>query len=167
MISAQKPHGGEEWLYVVNYYGQLGNDVLENLAGKYGRIIVDNAQAYFQMPLEGVDTIYTCRKFLGVADGAFLYTDAMIEEELPRDESFERMRFLLGRFERTASEFYPEYAANNGLFAAMAECYPPYHTPAPLLHTLQGHPARAWAHKSHPSVVLCGFAHRPLYTADT
>ena len=107
----------EEWLYVVNYYGQLGNDVLENLAGKYGRIIVDNAQAYFQMPLEGVDTIYTCRKFFGVADGAFLYTDAMIEEELPRDESFERMRFLLGRFERTASEFYPEYAANNGLFA--------------------------------------------------
>ena len=52
-----------------------------------------------------------------MADGAFLYTDSALDEELPQDESFERMRFLLGRFERTASEFYSEYAANNDFFA--------------------------------------------------
>ena len=67
--------------------------------------------------MPGVDTLYTCRKYFGVADGAFLYTDAVLEGELPRDESFDRMRFLLGRFERTASEFYGEYAANNEMFA--------------------------------------------------
>ena len=109
--------GEGEWFYLVNYYSQLDNDVIERYVRRYGRVIVDHAQSYFQPPLPGVDTLYTCRKYFGVADGAFLYTDAVFNGELPRDESFDRMRFLLGRFERTASEFYGEYAANNELFA--------------------------------------------------
>ena len=100
------------WLYVVNFYGQLSNDYLTSLGD---RIIVDNAQAYFQKPIPGVDTLYTCRKFFGVADGAILYTDKYIEIE-EQDESFERMHFLLGRYERTASEFYSEYVDNNHFF---------------------------------------------------
>lgn len=106
-----------EWLYLMNYYGQLDSLYIKELKNKYDRIIVDNAQAYFEIPLPNVDTLYTCRKFFGVADGAFLYTDATLDEELPTDESFERMHFLLGRFERTASEFYSENVANNHLFA--------------------------------------------------
>lgn len=106
-----------EWLYIVNFYGQMDNHDLGALKRKYDRIIVDNAQSYFQMPVEGVDTLYTCRKYFGVADGAFLYTDANLEREIPRDESFERMHFLLGRYERCANEFYAEYTANNKLFA--------------------------------------------------
>ena len=108
----------DQWLYVVNFYGQLTKDCLTKLKSSYDKMIVDNAQAYFDMPLESTDTIYTCRKFFGVSDGAFLYTDAQLEEELPLDESFERMHFLLGRFERTASEFYGEYSANNHMFAS-------------------------------------------------
>lgn len=76
-----------------------------------------NAQSYFQMPVDGLDTLYTCRKYFGVADGAFLYTDAKLDRELPQDESFERMHFLLGRYERSANEFYSEYVLNNKLFA--------------------------------------------------
>lgn len=106
-----------EWLYVVNYYGQISNCQIKELQQKYRNIILDNAQAYFQMPVEGVDTLYTCRKYFGVADGAFLYTDALIDEKLQMDESFDRMHFLLGRYERTASEFYSEYSANNHFFA--------------------------------------------------
>lgn len=107
----------DEWLYLVNYYGQLDNEALARYARKYPRLIVDQSQAYFQMPLEHVDTIYTCRKFFGVADGAFLYTDTLLSDPLPVDESFDRMHFLLGRFERSASEFYGEYSANNRFFA--------------------------------------------------
>ena len=107
----------DEWLYLMNYYGQLDQQYIKAMKNKYGRIIVDNAQAYFEMPLPNVDTLYTCRKFFGVADGAFLYTDATLNEELPTDESFERMHFLLGRFERTASEFYSENVANNEMFS--------------------------------------------------
>lgn len=109
--------GDDEWLYVMNYYGQLKREQLEELKKKYGRVIFDNAQAYFDEPVEGADTIYTCRKFFGVSDGAFLYTDRLSEEEYPVDESFDRMRFLLGRYERSASEFYAEYSANNHQFA--------------------------------------------------
>ena len=104
-----------EWIYIVNFFGQLTEDRLTGLALKYGNVIVDQAQAYFDKPISGVDTIYTCRKFLGVPDGAFLYSDAKLDEELMIDESFERMHFLLGRYERTAAEFYSEYCANNFL----------------------------------------------------
>ena len=58
--------GENEWLYIVNYYGQLSNETLKRWKDQYGRIIVDNAQSYFQLPVEGVDTLYTCRKFFGV-----------------------------------------------------------------------------------------------------
>lgn len=107
----------DEWLYLVNFYGQLDNDTIRGYVEKYERVIVDHAQAYFQMPLENVDTLYTCRKFFGVADGGILYTDTKLDREIPQDESFERMKFVLGRFERSASEFYAEAASNNDFFA--------------------------------------------------
>lgn len=105
-----------EWLYFVNFYGQLSNEYIREIKAVYKNVIVDQAQAYFQMPIDGIDTLYTCRKFFGVSDGAVLYTDTVLDRKLQQDESFERMHFLLGRFERTASEFYSEYAANNDFF---------------------------------------------------
>ena len=107
----------DEWLYVMNYYGQLTQDYLCGLKKEYDRVIIDNAQAYFDEPIENTDTLYTCRKFFGVADGAFLYTDVNLNEDIPLDESFDRMHFLLGRYERSASEFYSEYSMNNHMFA--------------------------------------------------
>lgn len=106
----------DEWLYLVNLYGQLSNEEIQSYVDKYERVIVDQANDYFSDPLSGVDTFYTCRKWFGVADGAFLYTDKEVQEEFSTDESFDRMRFLLGRFERTASEFYSEYNDNNKFF---------------------------------------------------
>lgn len=40
----------DEWIYIVNFYGQLTNTYLKSL--KLEKVIVDNAQAYFQLPLE-------------------------------------------------------------------------------------------------------------------
>lgn len=107
-----KKREDDEWLYLVNYYGQLSNEYIKSL-GK--NIIVDNAQAYFQEPIKGYDTVYACRKFFGVPDGAIVYTDGLLNG-LERDESYKRMNFLLGRYERTASEFYNEYVENNESF---------------------------------------------------
>lgn len=111
----------DAWLYLVNFYGQLTKqDILLYKDQFNGRLIVDNAQAYFDAPIENIDTLYTCRKFFGVADGAILYTNDPTDKEraesLSIDESFYRMRFLLGRYERTASEFYAEYVENNNFF---------------------------------------------------
>lgn len=109
--------GKNEWLYIVNFYGQLNNNYISAWKQNYSRIIVDNAQSYFQLPVGNVDTLYTCRKYFGVSDGAFLYTDKKINRDIMQDESFERMHFLLGRYERNANEFYREYVANNKIFA--------------------------------------------------
>lgn len=106
----------DDWVYLVNYYGQVNNDRIREYKKQYSNLIVDNVQAYYQPPVEGIDTIYTCRKYFGVSDGAFLYTDAELEE-LEQDESFERVKFLLGRFERTASEFYSEFVSEEEEFS--------------------------------------------------
>lgn len=96
----------ESWVYIVNYYGQLSNGILNNMKNKYGNVIIDNVQAYFQEPLIGVDTIYTCRKYFGVTDGAFLYSDVEMDETLPYDESTGRINYLTGRFEKSGTEYY-------------------------------------------------------------
>lgn len=98
----------DDWVYLVNYYGQLSNSKILELQSLYPSLIVDNVQAYFQSPINGIDTIYTCRKFFGVTDGAFLYSN-IDARDLGIDESFERLHFVLGRFERSASEFYNDF----------------------------------------------------------
>lgn len=105
-----------DWLYVVNYYGQISNKIITDITEKYKNVIIDNVQAFFQKPVAHVPTIYTCRKFFGVTDGAYLYSDYILEDKLEKDISYKRMDFLLGRFEKTASEFYSQYIANNELF---------------------------------------------------
>lgn len=107
----------DEWLYLVNYYGQLSREMLGEIIREHPKAIVDNAQHYFGEPVSGVDTIYTCRKYFGVPDGAFLYTESRLDRELTRDESYTRMGFVLGRYERPASEFYSQSADNNRFFA--------------------------------------------------
>ncbi|MDO0824289.1 hypothetical protein [Desulfosporosinus nitroreducens] len=107
----------DEWLYLMNYYGQMTIEQIKTYVGKYKRVIVDYAHAYFEEPVPKIDTIYTCRKFFGVSDGAILYTNAEEPQiEIEKDESYERMRFLMGRFERSASEFYSESVSNNHIF---------------------------------------------------
>jgi len=107
-----------EYLLLVDYYGQLTNESRMH-AGEisFGRLIVDETQNYFALPQEGVDTLYTCRKYFGVPDGGFLYTDALRIEGLARGESRERVGYLIGRLERSAEEFYADAAANNESFA--------------------------------------------------
>lgn len=108
----------DDWVYLVNYYGQVNNDRIREHKNQYPNLIVDNVQAYYQTPVEGIDTIYTCRKYFGVTDGAFLYAD-IGTDELDIDESFERVGFLLGRFERTASEFYSSFLSGEEEFSKM------------------------------------------------
>ena len=100
------------FLYLINYYGQLEKNYLEKLLAGHKRVIVDNAQDFFCGPIEGVDTIYTCRKFFGVPDGAYLYTDAQADFTLQADFSYDRMEFLLGRYECGAEKFYQNYREN-------------------------------------------------------
>ena len=76
----EKSLGIGEYLYVVNFYGQISNEKISELKRLYKNIIFDNVQAFFQKPLPGIDTIYSCRKFFGVPDGGYLSTDVMKQQ---------------------------------------------------------------------------------------
>ena len=97
----------EEVVYIVNYYGLLSEEQLISLKNNYGNIVVDNAQAFFARPVKGIDTLYSCRKFFGVPDGGYAYTDAAFQGDIPVDVSMERMKHILGRYEgNRASDYY-------------------------------------------------------------
>lgn len=106
----------EDWLYVVNYYGQISNKEISKLKQITNNLIIDNVQSFFQMPVPNVKTLYSNRKYFGVTDGAYLYTDNLLNESIETDISYKRFNFLLGRFEQNASDFYKDYVNNNILF---------------------------------------------------
>ncbi len=107
----------EEAVYVVNYYGLLCDEQLISLKNKYGNIVGDNAQAFFARPVKGIDTLYSCRKFFGVPDGGYAYTDAEMKEPIPADVSMDRMKHILGRFEgKNASDYYEYFNDNDESF---------------------------------------------------
>ena len=102
-----------EALLYTNYYG-LKQRCVERLAQQYGKqLIVDNAQAFFAEALEGIDTFYSARKFFGVADGAYLYIDKLLDEELEQDQSYDRMIHLLKRADIGAEAGFSDFRHND------------------------------------------------------
>ncbi|MDR3258495.1 MAG: hypothetical protein LBT51_02620 [Fusobacteriaceae bacterium] len=102
----------EAFLYT-NYFG-LKQNCVERLAAIYSsRLIVDNAQAFYAKPLEGIDTFYSARKFFGVADGAYLYTNKVLNCEFEQDLSYERMAHLLKRIDINAEAGYDDFKMND------------------------------------------------------
>ena len=109
-----------EYLYVVNYFGQITDESIIALKEKHQNIICDNVQAFFRNPIEGIDTVYSCRKFFGVPDGGYVATDAKLDTELPVDISMDRMKHVLGRFEgKSASDYYGDFRENDDAFESL------------------------------------------------
>lgn len=107
-----------DYVYLVDYYGQLTDESVDLAARQCdGRIIVDETQNFFAQPHEETDTLYTTRKYFGVPDGGFLYTQARIDRPLDYDSSLSRLTYLVGRLEQDASSFYAQACANNDSFA--------------------------------------------------
>ena len=106
----------KEFVYIVNYYGALEDQKILEYYAKWNNIIVDNTQDFFRRPIKGIDTLYSCRKYFGVSDGAYLYTDCKINRQFDQDVSLDRIHYILGRFEKNASEFYLESIENNAFF---------------------------------------------------
>jgi hypothetical protein len=109
----EKELNSDEYLYVVNLFGQLTDDQAKDLKSTHGNIIFDNTHAFFQKPIEGLDTIYSVRKFFGVSDGAYISTASRLESELEMDVSKDRMEHILGRFEGVGSEYYQSFHKND------------------------------------------------------
>jgi len=99
----------DERILYVNYFG-LKSKYVKRLADKYqNNLILDNTQDFFEIPLKNIDAIYSPRKFFGVSDGGYLYTNHLLEDLLTFDESYIHSAQLLGRTDKEASLFYNEY----------------------------------------------------------
>lgn len=102
----------DEALLYTNYFG-LKQHYVEQLVEKYqGQLIVDNTQAFYAKPIQGIDTFYTCRKFFGAPDGAYLYTSARLNENIEQDYSYNRMVHLLKRIDLSAEEGFADFRIN-------------------------------------------------------
>ena len=98
----------EAFLYT-NYFG-LKQNYAESISKVYGsQLIVDNAQALYANRIEGIDTFYSPRKFMGVPDGGYLYSDSTLDGELSIGESAKHCQYLLGRIERGPEPYYAEF----------------------------------------------------------
>ena len=105
--------GEDEYLIANNYFG-LKDAYICSLASIYGdRLIVDCAQAFFAEPLPGIKSFYSCRKFVGVADGGVAYVGAPVDcVDYPEDSTSDHDGHLYTRKELGAEAGFKEFQEN-------------------------------------------------------
>ena len=95
------------FLYI-NYFG-LNDDNCKRLSLLVKNLIIDNSQSFFSPPLKNISTIYSARKFFGVADGAYLYDGLSHYTLLPKDVSYDRYKYLLLNLDLGQKDSYALY----------------------------------------------------------
>ena len=91
----------DEAVLLVNYFGIMSYDRMQNLARPYENVIIDNCPAFFCQPLPNALNVYPARKFVGVADGAYVVGNNahLYVEEYPQCYSSDTASFLMKRIE--------------------------------------------------------------------
>lgn len=104
---------GDALLYT-NYFG-IKDAYVKQLVEQYGsKLIVDNSQAWFAEPINGISTVYSPRKYVGIPDGGIAYCPNGLDiNQFEQDHSFDRCSHLLKRIDMGASEGYSDFKANS------------------------------------------------------
>lgn len=91
----------DDAVLLVNYYGIMSQERMRILSQNFKHPIIDNCQAFFCKPLENAQNVYSCRKFVGVADGSYVIgKDAhKFVNEYPQCYSSDTASFLMMRIE--------------------------------------------------------------------
>ena len=102
---------------LVNYFGLLDEFILEQQK-QYDMVIIDCTQAFFCPPVlrKGVDNIYSCRKFIGVADGAYLIAEDSQADQFTSEDSWPSYLALCKAHERGTNAAYMESLENEKRF---------------------------------------------------
>lgn len=103
----------ETCVYLVNYFGIMDKRFLEQVEKfENATVIIDNSHSFFCIPVlrKGVYNIYSCKKFFGVPDGAYLIAEQMINEFVEEKKVFssEHALYLLDNLERGTNYCYQE-----------------------------------------------------------
>ncbi len=91
----------DEAVLLVNYYGIMSRERMRILSISCPNVIIDNCQAFFCKPLPNALNVYSARKFIGVADGAYVVGKNAhhFVEDYPQCYSSDTATFLLKRIE--------------------------------------------------------------------
>ena len=108
-----------EYFLYINYFG-LKDKFICSLVNEVSNLIIDNSQSFFSKPVPGKDTFYSPRKFFGIPDGAYLYTDKKLDMDLVQDFSFSRMKHLVGRIETGAEKSYKLFKKDEALLTGQS-----------------------------------------------
>lgn len=91
----------EDWVYIADFYGSLAHSEIQAYQKAYPRLIIDCTQSFYKkMKDSRINALYSCRKFFGVPDGAYLQlsSDAAPAEIKPeQDCSAHRLEHIAGR----------------------------------------------------------------------
>lgn len=101
-----------EVLLWTNYFGIGSQTGAESIAAEYRNVILDNTQAFFAGPVMDVYNVYSCRKFFGVSDGAYLIHNGICRMNLEKDYSAQAAQYLLDSVERGTNGAYQGSLAN-------------------------------------------------------
>lgn len=93
-------------LLCTNYCG-LKEDMVDRLARTHKNLIVDNAQAFYAPLPAGADGFVSCRKFFGVADGAYAICDAIKSPPAATASTAERYAHLFTALEQGIESGFP------------------------------------------------------------
>lgn len=104
--------GKTECLLYNNYFG-LKDITVKKLSNTISNLIIDNAQAFFSVPLPNVDTFYSCRKFFGVSDGAYLQINSLDRLDIDKDLSFNRFSHLIKSIDYGIENGYADFIKND------------------------------------------------------
>lgn len=100
-------------LILVDYFGIL-HQQLVSWTEQFPNIIFDFCHSFYTAPImkDGVYNVYSCRKFFGVGDGAYLIAKNIEKCELEQDSSSSRSLHLLISLEKGTNAAYQENKSN-------------------------------------------------------
>lgn len=111
----------------VNYFGVMPLHLINKIAqikNKYNvNIIIDNIPAYFSEPLMDVFNIYSCRKFIGVPNGAHIISNKLCKKELQSYDTAKNYLYLLKAKESGSSYAYQDYLSCEKNFSISKTAY--------------------------------------------
>lgn len=109
----------DDYILYINYFGLMDKTVFD-LSSRYSNLIVDNAQAFYSQPVNGVHTVYSPRKFFGMPDGGQLSTTLDVNlDQLETDTSENRCLHLQLRKDFGPEKGYPAFVANEKSLGSM------------------------------------------------
>lgn len=94
---------------ITNYFGLIPQEEFLRYCSEYKNLIIDNTQSFFTEPITDAYNVYSCRKFFGVSDGAYLIGKNAATILLEPECSYLHSLYLLKSLDKGTNEAYPDY----------------------------------------------------------